>query len=300
MCAFVLLLVVATAVYVQHVNIPILEPAGPVAAAEKNIIVATFLLCAIVVVPVFIMLFTFAWRYREGSPTSHIEHKPDWDHDNFVAELIWWFVPAVIVAILGVIAWQSSHALDPYKPLEGGGQTLTIDVVSLDWKWLFIYPEQGIASVNLVEFPEQTDVHFYLTSDAPMNSFWVPQLAGQIMTMPGMTTQLNFAASRTGDFNGSSANISGEGFAGMAFTAAAVTEEQFDEWVAGVQASSTPLTASSYATLASPSEYNPVTFYSPVDPNLFDAIISKYMEAPSPALDNEQIASTTDTMDMTP
>jgi cytochrome o ubiquinol oxidase subunit 2 len=182
----------------------------------------------------------------------------------------------MIVAVLGVIAWQSSNALDPYKPLQSNMPTITIDVVALDWKWLFIYPQQGIASVNLVEFPENTPIHFYLTADAPMNSFWVPQLAGQIMVMPGMTTQLNLAASRTGDFNGFSGNISGEGFAGMAFTARSVSQTEFDQWVAAVQASSTPLTEDSYAALAAPSEYNPVTYYAPVE-DVFDATIMKYM-----------------------
>lgn len=262
--------------YVRYVNIPILEPAGPVAAAEKNVIVITFSLCALVVVPVFVMLFFFAWKYRAGNAASAVEHHPDWDHDNWLAELIWWLIPAAIIVILGVIAWQSSHALDPYKPIAGSEPPITIDVIALDWKWLFIYPRQGVASINLVEFPVGTPVHFYLTADAPMNSFWIPQLAGQIMVMPGMTTQLNLAASRPGDFNGSSANISGDGFAGMAFIARAVPQNEFDAWVASIQASSTPLTLESYGALAQPSEYNSVTYYSPID-DVFDATIMKYM-----------------------
>lgn len=270
------MLAVATYAYVQHVNIPILEPAGPVAAAEKNIIVITTLLCALVVVPVFFLLFFFAWRYRAGSSASEAEHHPNWDHDSALAELVWWLVPAVIIVILGVIAFQSSNALDPYKPLQSSVPPIAIDVVALDWKWLFIYPQQGIASVNLVEFPVNTPVHFYLTADAPMNSFWIPQLAGQIMVMPGMTTQLNLAASRTGDFNGSSANISGEGFAGMTFTARAVSPSDFNAWVRSVQASSAPLTQTSYNALAQPSEYNPVTFYAPIS-DVFDSTIMKYM-----------------------
>ena len=241
LCAFALFLVIITAVYLRGANVAILEPAGPVAAGEKNVIVVTFFLCALVVIPVFGMLFAFAWRYRASNPIAHIEHHPTWDHYNWVAEIIWWVIPAIIVAILGVIAVQSSNALDPYRPLQSNVPTLTIDVIALDWKWLFIYPQQGIASVNLVEFPENTPVHFYLTADAPMNSFWVPQLAGQIMVMPGMTTQLNLSASRTGDFNGFSANISGEGFAGMTFTARSVPQTQFEQWVASVQASSSPL-----------------------------------------------------------
>ena len=276
LCAFALFLAVITTIYLRGANVAVLEPAGPVAAAEKNVIVATFLLCALVVIPVFGMLFVFAWRYRADSPVAHREHYPTWDHYNWVAEIIWWVIPAMIVAALGVIAWQSSNALDPYQPLDPNTPAITVDVVALDWKWLFIYPQQGIASVNLVEFPENTPVHFYLTADAPMNSFWVPQLAGQIMVMPGMTTQLNFSASRAGDFNGFSGNISGEGFAGMTFTARSVSQQEFEGWVAAVQASSSALTPASYATLAQPSEYNPVTYYAPVD-DVFDATIMKYM-----------------------
>ncbi len=276
LCAFALALFGATAVYVQGTNIPILEPAGPVAVAERNVIIVTFLLCCVIVIPVFVMLLVFAWRYRAGNVDAHSEHSPDWDHDNWIAEVVWWVIPATIIAILGVIAWQSSYALDPYKPLDPGSPQLKIDVIALEWKWLFIYPQQGIATVNLVEFPANTPVHFYLTADAPMNSFWIPQLAGQIMVMPGMTTQLNLAADRTGDFNGFSGNISGAGFAGMTFTARAVSPGEFDAWVASVRASSTPLTQASYNALSQPSEYDPVTYYAPTS-DVFDPTLQKYM-----------------------
>lgn len=285
LCVFLLALVVATAVYVRHTNIAIMEPAGPVAAAEKNVIVVTFFLCCLVVVPVFAILAIFAWKYRAGGPAAQTQHHPNWDHDSALAEFFWWLVPSAIIAVLGVIAWQSSHALDPYKPLQSSVPAITVDVIALDWKWLFIYPQQGIASVNLVEFPVGTPVHFYLTADAPMNSFWIPQLAGQIMVMPGMTTQLNLAASRTGDFNGFSGNISGEGFAGMAFTARAVSDQEFGSWIASIKASSTPLTQSSYEALAQPSEYNPIAYYAPVQ-DVFDATMMKYMSAGS-AMSND-------------
>ena len=268
---------VATAIYLHGANVAILDPAGPVALAERNVIIITLLLCAIVVIPVFAMLFIFAWRYREGSHAARYEHHSEWDHYNWIAEIVWWVIPAIIIFILGIIAWQSSHALDPYKPLDANTPALTIDVVALDWKWLFIYPAQGIASVNLVEFPAGTPVHFYLTADAPMNSFWVPQLGGQIMVMPGMTTQLNLMASRTGDFNGFSGNISGNGFAGMAFTARAVSQSEFELWVAAAKASSTSLSEGSYVALSQPSEYDPVTYFAPVTVDLFDSIENKYM-----------------------
>ncbi|HTR18496.1 MAG TPA: COX aromatic rich motif-containing protein [Candidatus Paceibacterota bacterium] len=301
LCAGVALLVVATVIYAQHANIAILDPAGPVALAERNIIFTTLLLCALVVVPVFVMLFAFSWRYREGGHAALHEHHSEWDHYNWVAEVVWWVVPAIIIFILGIIAWQSSHALDPYKPLQANTPSMTIDVVALDWKWLFIYPEQGIASVNLVEFPVGTPVHFYLTADAPMNSFWIPQLGGQIMAMPGMTTQLNLMASRTGDFNGFSGNISGDGFSGMAFTARAVPQTQFDQWVTAAKTGLAPLTESSYASLAQPTEYNPVSYYWPVSVDLFGSVENKYMTPGSGMMmDPASTADGMQGMNMTP
>src|SRR5665213_829593 len=207
----------ALALYLHGRDIPILDPKGPVALGERSVIYLTLALCAIVVIPVFVMLFTFAWKYRADNPKARVYHEPDWDHYNTAAEIIWWLVPGVIVVILSVVAWQSSHALDPYKPLIGSGAPITVEVVALDWKWLFIYPEEGIATVNMLEIPENSPIHFEITADAPMNSFWIPSLGGQIMAMPGMTTQLNLLASSIGTFNGVSANISGAGFAGMAF-----------------------------------------------------------------------------------
>ncbi|HEX7651238.1 MAG TPA: COX aromatic rich motif-containing protein [Candidatus Paceibacterota bacterium] len=273
----VLALAVATVWYLHGAHLPVLEPAGPVAAAELRVMVITTLLCAIVVIPVFVLLFYFAWKYRAGNTATNVDHRPDWDHDNWIAETLWWLVPAAIIACLAVLAWRSSYALDPYKPLDSDAPALTIQVVALDWKWLFIYPEQGIASVNLVEFPADVPVRFELTADAPMNSFWVPSLGGQIMVMPGMQTQLNLMASRVGDYQGASANISGDGFAGMAFTARAVSQDDFSAWVASAQDSARPLTLDAYGALAAPSSYNPVMLYSSADTGLFGTIINRVM-----------------------
>jgi cytochrome o ubiquinol oxidase subunit 2 len=276
----VILLLVAIAafiVYLHGTNIPVLEPAGPVALAERHVIFVTLALCSIVVVPVFVLLFYFAWKYRDESPQAPVHHDPDWDHDSFGAELIWWLVPTIIIFILAGIAWQSSHVLDPYQPLQGSGQTIEVEVVALDWKWLFIYPQFDIASVNMLEFPENAPVHFDLTADAPMNSFWIPQLGGQIMVMPGMQTQLNLLASRTGIFNGSSANISGAGFSGMTFTVNSVSQSDFENWINAIRISQNPLTLDTYSVLAAPSEDNPVAYYSPVDENLYTSVINKFM-----------------------
>jgi len=257
--------------------IPVLHPQGPVALAELHVIGITLLLSSIIVVPLFIMLAVFAWKYRIGNTKSAREHHPRWDHMNPLFEFAWWLVPAIIIVMLSVVAWVSSHQLDPYVPLVGTEAPITIQVVALDWKWLFIYPEQGIATVNMVEFPAGAPVHFEITSDAPMNSFWIPALAGQIMAMPGMQTQLNVLASNPGEFRGVSANLSGAGFAGMNFEAKAVSEDDFSAWIASVKASSPTLTRDSYQTLAVTSSNNPITYYSMVDSSLYTSIINSYM-----------------------
>jgi cytochrome o ubiquinol oxidase subunit II len=270
---------IAAVVYLHlhSADIPVLNPQGPVALGERSVMFVTLLLCSIVIVPVFVLLFYFAWKYRADHPKTHEHHRPDWDHTSTVAELIWWCVPAVIVAILSVVAWQSSHALDPYKPLVSNQPPLVVEVVALDWKWLFIYPSLGIATVNMVEFPLNRPVRFELTADAPMNSFWIPSLGGQIMVMPGMQTELNLMASNVGTFNGSSANISGKGFAGMSFSVKSVSNNDFQNWVQSVRQSSNPLTKDTYATLALPTEYAGVSEYSSVDDSLYTGVIMKFM-----------------------
>ncbi|MDB5238533.1 MAG: cyoA [Candidatus Kaiserbacteria bacterium] len=264
------------AVYLHGANIPVLQPHGPVARGELWVMTVTLLLCAVVVIPVFVMLFSFAWMFRADRPRSRRWHMPDWDHYSVEMELIWWIVPSIIIAILSVIAWRSSHQYDPYRAL-GRGAPLEIQVVALDWKWLFIYPQQGIASVNMVEFPENVPVRFVLTADAPMNSFWIPSLGGQIMVMPGMTTQLNLLANDRGTYTGLSGNLSGRGFAGMTFAAQSVTQAEFDQWVASIHDTSLPLDSTSYKLLAKPSENDPVAFYAPVDSALYGQIVMKSM-----------------------
>ena len=254
-----------------------LEPAGPVAAGERWVIIVTLLLCAIIVVPVFFLLFYFAWRYSATNPHAAKHHLPEWDHFNGASEFFWWIVPAVIVFVLGIVAWQSSHALDPYKPLAGSGTPLEVQVVALDWKWLFIYPQQNIATVNMLEVPVGSSVHFSLTADAPMNSLWIPALGGQIMVMPGMNTQLSLLASNPGTFVGLSGNLSGNGFAGMTFSVHAVSQNDFDAWVASVKAQQNPLTMPVYTALSKDSLNNPPATYSLVEQNLYTTIINKFM-----------------------
>jgi cytochrome o ubiquinol oxidase subunit 2 len=232
----------------------------------------------IVVIPVFVLTFGIAWKYRASNTKA--KYSPDWDH-NRTAETIWWLIPTAIIGVLAIITWQSSHDLDPYKALDSARKPVTVQVVALQWKWLFIYPEQGIASVNMLEFPEDTPVNFEITGDAPMNSFWIPQLGGQVYAMAGMTTKLHLMADKPGNYDGSSANLSGQGFAGMRFTAKAVTQADFDAWTTSMRRSPTALTTSEYNNLAKPSENNAVKSYVATEPDLYDRIIMKYM-MPSP------------------
>jgi cytochrome o ubiquinol oxidase subunit 2 len=260
--------------YLRHTSIPVLEPRGPIAQKERQLIIITLLLSLIVVVPVFSLLGIFAWKYREGNASA--KYSPELDHSR-IAETIWWLVPSALILAIAVITWNSSHQLDPFKPLSSSTQPITIQVVALDWKWLFIYPKQNIATVNLVQFPRQTPVNFEITADAPMNSFWIPQLAGQIYAMPGMSTQLHLMANTNGSFHGSSANISGQGFAGMAFTAKASSPDDFRRWVSSVRRSPSRLSQDAYAKLAAPSQNNPVAYYASSEAGLYDSVITKYM-----------------------
>jgi cytochrome o ubiquinol oxidase subunit 2 len=271
----VLAFLAVAAWYLHRTNIPVLEPRGPIAQQEQHLIIITLSLSLIVVVPVFSLLFGFAWKYREGNP-KQAKYSPDLA-GNRIAETIWWLVPSALILVIGIIIWNSSHALDPWKPLDSSTSPVTIQVVALDWKWLFIYPQQGIASVNFMQIPRQTPVDFEITSDSVMNSFWIPQLGSQIYAMPGMSTQLHLLASSDGNYYGSSANISGDGFAGMNFIAKASSQDDFDRWVNSAKHSPDSLSQAAYAKLAKPSQNNPVAYYASGAPGLYDTIINKYL-----------------------
>jgi len=251
-------------------NPALFNPQGPIAAAEIDLIKTMVFLMLIIVVPMFILLFTFARKYRAGNAKAQRASEAA--------------IPAALVAVLAVFSWGSVHAVDPYAPIPAseaapGAQPITIQVVALPWKWLFIYPAQNIATVNFIQFPVGTPVHFELTADAPMSSFWIPQLGSQIYAMAAMETQLNLEADKIGEFVGKDTEINGAGYAGMQFMAKSSSQEDFDAWVATTQSSSTyaPLTMDAYNALAAPSENNPATFYSSVEGDLFDNIMMKYM-----------------------
>lgn len=273
--AFVVLWFLGLMVWYLHgQNFAVLNPKGIVAYKERKLMITTVLLGLIVVIPVYIMLFGFAWRYREGNKKA--KYSPNLA-GNRLAEAVWWGIPLAIIGTLSVITWQSSHALDPRRALDANAKPMTVQVIALDWKWLFIYPEQNVASVNWVELPVGTPVTFDITADAPMNSFWIPQLGSQIYAMPGMSTQLHLMADKAGDYQGSSANLSGDGFAGMRFTAEAGSMADFNRWVGQAKRMPQTLNSNAYAQLARPSQNNPVTFYSPVEPGLYNDVLLKYM-----------------------
>ena len=251
----------------------LLDPVGQIGVDEKNLIITATLLMLLVVVPVILMTLVFAWKYRASNKNA--TYAPKWSHSTKI-EVVIWTVPILIIIALGVITYKSTHALDPYRPIESDVKPITIEVVAMDWKWLFIYPEQGIATVNKIVFPANTPVNFRITSDTVMNSFFIPGLGGQIYAMAGMQTKLHLIANKNAELDGISANYSGAGFTGMKFKAIATSQAEFDAWVSEVKASPKQLDTAEYEALTKPSQNNPVELYSSVKPNLFQTIIDKY------------------------
>jgi len=255
-------------------NMQVFNPKGVIALKERNLLVLATLLMMTVIVPVFGITAYIVWKYRENHFRG--DHHPDWDRSSLLAAVLW-FIPSVIIAIISVMIWQSTHDLDPYKSLESHAEPITIQVVALNWKWLFIYPEQGIATINFVEFPKHIPVKFELTADAPMNTFIIPQLGGQVYAMAGMKNQLHLMASEAGTFSGFSTEINGKGYSQMRFVAQSVSDKEFADWVDSVKSKKNPLTSDVYNTLAKDSLDNPVSYYSSTEPNLFHNIIMKFM-----------------------
>ena len=256
------------------INFKLFKAAGTIAEKEHNLMIIAILLMLLVIVPVMMLALGFAWYYRASNTKA--KYLPDWDHAK-TDELIWWAIPFEIILVLAAITWTTTHDLDPWKPLQSDTKPVVVQVVALDWKWLFIYPEEGIASVNELEIPAHTPINFELTADAPMNSFWIPQLGGQIMAMTGMVTKLHLDATETGTFNGTSANFSGEGFSGMNFPVHAVSDDEYRAWVNHVKVTSGTLDDASYTELAKQSKDVPAKQYVLTAPHLFTTIVSKFM-----------------------
>ncbi|WP_044329688.1 ubiquinol oxidase subunit II [Sphingomonas hengshuiensis] len=258
----------------------VLDPAGDVARQQGNLVIASTLLMLVIIVPVMALTIFFAWRYRAANQEA--TYKPDWDHSTQL-ELVIWAAPLLIIICLGALTWVGTHLLDPYRPLArtAPGRPVTaevrpldVQVVALDWKWLFIYPELGIATVNEMAVPVDRPVRFRISASSVMNSFYIPALAGQIYAMPGMETRLHGAFDRTGDFTGFSANYSGAGFSNMRFKARSLSDRDFAAWVQGNRASGATLDRATYLALERPSAKDPVRRFAAVDPNLFDAVVN--------------------------
>lgn len=275
--------IIATFIFVTHGrDIPVLQPHGLIADQERNLILLTVGLGMVVVIPVFIMLFTVAWRYR-ASNTKAV-YQPDFASHRGI-EALWWGIPCLIILILAVITVIYTHILDPYKAIDSNVKPVNIQVVALDWKWLFIYPDQNIATLNYANIPVNTPINLTITSDAPMNSFWVPALSGQVYAMSGMSTQLHIMASSTGSFYGSSANISGQGFADMHFNIDSISKTDFDAWTKKAAMSDKVLNSTSYEKLAEPSRGDSTETYSLRDSELYNEVIMKYMSPGGQASD---------------
>jgi cytochrome o ubiquinol oxidase subunit 2 len=272
--ALLIMFGIGFATMLSGAEVPVLDPKGDIARQQKDLLIISTLLMLIVVVPVFVLLFTISVKFRASNTKA--TYRPDWDHSRKL-ETIWWGVPILIIAILASITWVTSHTLDPFRPLASDQKPLRIQVVALQWKWLFIYPEEKVASVNEVALPINRPVTFEITSDAPMNSFWIPSLAGQVYAMSGMTTKLHVIGDTAGTFRGSSANISGEGFAGMHFDAKVLSGADYGAWILDASSSTDILDQASYAELAKASKDAPVRKFSAGDDTLFGSILHKYM-----------------------
>jgi cytochrome o ubiquinol oxidase subunit 2 len=250
----------------------ILRPQGPVGANNAIILLDAVAIMLAIVVPTIIGVLAFAWWFRASN--SRARYQPDFVYSGRI-EIIVWAIPLLVILFLGGVIWIGAHELDPFEAIPSQGKSTQVRVVSLDWKWLFIYPDQGVASVNELVVPAGVPVHFALTSATVMNMFFVPQLGSMIATMPGMTTQLYLAADHPGEFYGESAQFSGDGFSGMHFTMRAVAPDAFTQWVDAAKKSGPPLDRAAYGSLSQQSQDVAPFTYRSVDPRLFDAIVKQ-------------------------
>jgi cytochrome o ubiquinol oxidase subunit 2 len=262
-------------------NMELLNPKGDIGVQEKVLILWALGLMLLVVIPVIVLTLVFAWRYRASNTTA--TYAPKWAHSTSI-EVVVWSIPCVIVAFLAVLIWRTTHSLDPYRPLESDVAPVRVEVVALNWKWLFIYPDYGVATVNRLAIPVNTPIDFKLTSESMMNSFFIPQLGSQIYAMAGMQTQLHLIADSPGTYAGRSSAFSGPGFSDMHFDTVATSREAFDAWIREARNSPAVLDKSTYRRLEQPSTKTPVTIYASVAPGLFDSIVNRYMAWPMPSM----------------
>ena len=247
----------------------VLDPRGPVGAAQRIMLLDATAIMLAVAIPVIVLTLGFAWWFRAGNRRA--KYLPEWSYSGRI-ELVTWSIPALLIVFLGGLAWTGTHDLDPPRPLDSASRPIEVQVVALDWRWLFIYPESGIASVNRLAIPIGVPIHFRITSANVMNSFFIPQLGSQIYAMPGMTTQLNLMADHEGTYRGLSAQFSGEGFSDMQFAVAAMPPDAFADWIESARARDERLDAQTYALLARPTSARGELIFGRVETGLFDAV----------------------------
>jgi cytochrome o ubiquinol oxidase subunit II len=256
----------------------LLDPKGDIGVQEKHLILVALGLMLLVVIPVILLTLYFAWHFRASN--TRATYAPKWSHSTAI-EVVVWSIPCVIIVALAMLIWKSTHELDPYRPIVSQQnpqqKPLRVDVVALNWKWLFIYPDYGVASVNQLAIPVDTPVDFHLTAESLMNSFFIPQLGSQVYAMPAMQTQLHLIANAPGTYEGRSSAFSGPGFADMHFDTLATSRSDFDAWIARAKAAPQTLDTATYTALSQPGPKAPVTLYSGVAPHLFDDIVDRYM-----------------------
>lgn len=258
----------------------VMQPSGDIAVQQRDLIVISTILMLLIIVPVMALTLFFAWKYRESNKDA--DYAPDWDHSALL-EIVIWSAPLAIIIALGTITWISTHKLDPYRPLDRldaarpipqGAKPLTVEVVALDWKWLFIYPDYGIATINELAAPVDVPITFKITSSSVMNSFYIPALAGQVYAMTGMQTKLHAVINHEGVYEGFSANYSGHGFSHMRFAFHGLSRDKFDAWVEKARTTGTKLGRPEYLEVEKPSQREPARYFNAVDPQLYDAILN--------------------------
>lgn len=253
----------------------LLDPKGQIALEQRSLIFMAFALMLIVVIPAIIMTVLFAWKYRASNVNSN--YQPNWSYSNKI-ELVIWIIPIIIIICLGIKTWKSTHELEPKKAIISKLKPIEIDVIALDWKWLFIYPKEHIATINEIVFPANTPIYFKVTSNTVMNAFFIPTLGSQIYAMAGMQTNLNLIANQPGTFKGIAASYSGRGFSGMKFKAiATINNQQFNQWIKKVKSSSVTLeNMDDFESLAAPTINHPVEYFSNVNSTMFSQVMNKF------------------------
>ncbi len=256
---------------------------GIIATQELQLILTNAFLKLLIIVPTYILLFVVVWKYCIKNKNA----KYDPEHSfGSVGQLIMWLLPTLIVVAMAIVTWRATHQLDPRKPIDSVNETLTIQVVALDWKWLFIYPDLGIATLNYLEIPENTPIRLRLTADgSPMNSFWIPQLSGQIYSMTGMSTELHLMANGIGDYVGKAVEINGDGYADMTFAVKSTSQADFEKWSKEIKTTAAQnLTEKNYEELLKPAINKSVIFFGDVEKDLYHKIVHKYMYPIKPVL----------------